>query len=89
MRAPKTHELKTWPTQYHEVCSRQKTFELRVNDRDFAVGDELLLREWEPTTKNYTGRSVVVGVTSILSGGQFGLAEGLCIMSIRRDVGSQ
>lgn len=42
------HELKTWPEFYRAVQDNKKTFELRFNDRDYKVGDELLLREFEP-----------------------------------------
>lgn len=42
------HELKTWPEFYRAVQDNKKTFELRYNDRNYQVGDELLLREFEP-----------------------------------------
>lgn len=42
------HELKTWPEFYRAVQDNKKTFELRYDDRRYAVGDELLLREFQP-----------------------------------------
>jgi hypothetical protein len=30
-------------------------FTLRRNDRDFQVGDQLLLREWDPEIESFTG----------------------------------
>jgi hypothetical protein len=42
------HELKTWPEFYRAIQDNKKTFELRYDDRRYAVGDELLLREFEP-----------------------------------------
>ena len=46
---PRTpHELKTWPEFFTETRSGRKKFELRRNDRDFRVGDQLLLKEWDP-----------------------------------------
>jgi DUF971 family protein len=42
------HELKTWPEFYRAIQENKKTFELRYNDRNYQVGDELLLREFEP-----------------------------------------
>jgi len=35
----RTHELKCWPEYYEQVASGRKSFEIRVNDRDYQVGD--------------------------------------------------
>jgi hypothetical protein len=77
-----THELKTWPAEFMAVARGEKTFDLRENDRNFQVGDYLLLREYDPTKREYTGRSLRVYVTYLLKGGMFGLPETHCIMSI-------
>lgn len=44
------HELKTWSPFFEAIANEEKTFEVRRNDRDFQVGDILLLREWDPVT---------------------------------------
>lgn len=59
----KRHLLKTWPPYFKAVLEGEKTFEIRKNDRDYGVGDELLLREWDPDTETYSGREVLVEVT--------------------------
>lgn len=51
-----THELKAWPTFFEPVFAGKKNWEVRVNDRDFKSGDVLLLREWDPEAKRFTGR---------------------------------
>ncbi len=49
----KTHELKTLPEYFELVRTEVKNFEVRKNDRDFKVGDLLILKEWNG---EYTGR---------------------------------
>lgn len=51
-------EKKCWPEYFKAILAGQKTFELRLNDFKIAPGDVLILREWDPKTKEYTGRSV-------------------------------
>lgn len=77
------HELKTWMPYFQEVCDHIKTFEVRNNDRNFNVGDYLELHEWNQDEKVYTGRKRTVYVSTILHGGQFGIEEGYCVMSIQ------
>jgi hypothetical protein len=57
------HELKTEVRFFEAVQSGAKTFEIRRNDRGFSVGDELLLREWDPSSGTYTGRRCVKTIT--------------------------
>jgi hypothetical protein len=61
------HELKTWPLYFAAVIDGRKRFEYRAcTDRDFAVGQLLLLREWERSNQEYTGREMRVRVTYCL-----------------------
>jgi hypothetical protein len=61
--------------------SGEKAFELRVNDRDFRVGDTLRLLEWEPNAARFTGNKIDCQVTYIAQG-VFGLPPDLCVMSV-------
>lgn len=84
----RTHILKTWPSFYQAVIDGTKTFEVRENDRDFAVGDKLELREWEPPNEHtlvgsYTDREAHCLVTYVLSGGRFGIAPNTVVMGLR------
>jgi hypothetical protein len=81
-RAPMKHELKTWPEPFTQVRARIKTYEIRVNDRDFRVGDLLWLREWNPSTQRYTGRLVVAPITYMTNGGEWGLPQNLCVLAL-------
>lgn len=76
------HVLKTWPEYFEAVASGVKTFELRFDDRDYQVGDHLMLREWS-VTDGYTGSVVVKRVSYVLRGGAFGLAEGHVCMGLQ------
>jgi Domain of unknown function (DUF3850) len=61
------HELKSWVGLYEPIANGSKTHDLRVLDRNYKVGDVCLLREYEPTTKEYTGRQCLVEITYITS----------------------
>lgn len=78
------HELKTWPEPFEAVVQGLKGYEIRKADRDFTVGDVLYLREYDPSTKTYTGRHTFRLVTYMTPGGAFGLPSSLCVMSLGR-----
>lgn len=48
------HDLKCLPEYFERLLDGSKTFEVRRNDRGIQLGDELLIREWEPGT-TYVG----------------------------------
>lgn len=77
------HELKCWPRFFEDVAEGRKMFEIRRNDRDFRVGDELHLLEWDPALARYTGRRCEVRVVYLVEGAPF-LPEGTCVMGIER-----
>lgn len=77
-----THELKTWPEPFQAVWDRRKLYEVRPDDRNFCVGDRLVLCEWDPVTQQYTGRRILVDVTYKTSSGQWGIPAGLCVLGI-------
>lgn len=60
-----THELKIWPEHYEPVKRKIKKAELRENDRNYQVGDTLVLRCWDRVKEEYTGKSVVREVTHV------------------------
>jgi len=59
-------EKKTWPDLFEKVLSGQKKFDMRVADFDCQPGDTLVLREWDPETKDYTGREIEKTVDYVL-----------------------
>jgi len=51
-------EKKTWPSFFEKLASGEKTYELRLADWECNEGDILVLREWDPEAKEYTGREI-------------------------------
>jgi len=49
---------KTWPKYFEAVASGKKKYDLRLNDFEIKEGDILVLEEWDPKTKKYTGRKI-------------------------------
>jgi len=52
------HEKKVWPEYFQKVLDGTKTYELRLADWECTEGDVLFLQEWDPQTKEYTGRTI-------------------------------
>lgn len=82
------HELKTDSEVFQAVVEGRKTFEIRFNDRDFKVGDELVLLETIHTGEQmkqgkpllYSGNELRKTVSYVLSG--YGLQDGWVILGI-------
>lgn len=47
----RVHHVKIWPEFFEAIAKGLKTFEYRLNDRDYRKGDGLVLREWVPETE--------------------------------------
>ena len=81
--AAQVHHLKTIDPYFSQVYVGLKNFELRKNDRDFKVGDILVLEEYDIKTETYTGSAVQKVVTMVLEDcPHFGLMPGYCILSM-------
>lgn len=83
------HDLKVWPSYYEDLAAGRKQYEVRKADRDFQVGDGLLLREYDPQALTYTGR-VLVATIRHMTLGPVGfdpeaelLTSGVAILGIR------
>ncbi len=71
----KRHELKTWPKYFAAIRDGTKNFEIRLNDRDFALGDIVVLKEFDPGSEAYTGQVEERQITFLLSEEEFGVAH--------------
>ncbi len=59
-------EKKVWPEYFKKIKSSDKTFELRLADWKCKTGDILILKEWDPKTKEYTGQEIEKKVTYVI-----------------------
>jgi Domain of unknown function (DUF3850) len=46
-RLPIRHTLKSWPPYFADTWVGVKTFDVRRDDRDYQIGDEVQFIEWE------------------------------------------
>lgn len=77
------HALKIEPNYYEDIKSGNKSFEVRKNDRDFRTGDYIVLNELSDTRDEYTGRSILMKITSIVNDERF-CKEGYIIMGLSK-----
>jgi len=85
----KHHELKTDPQPFSASWLGLKTYEIRKNDRDFKIGDQISLRETIYTGNEmkageplaYTGRCLGREITEVRTG--YGIKDGWCILGLR------
>lgn len=59
-------EKKVVPKYFKDLETRVKNFEIRLNRFRCKPGDTLVLREWNPKKKEYTGRLLRRKVTYVL-----------------------
>ena len=78
---PIRHKLKLLPEYFDCVCTGEKTFEIRKNERGFKVGDLLELYEYIPEKDEYTGRVVIREVTYMTDYAQ---KDNYVVMAINR-----
>lgn len=80
------HQLKCWPEFFDAIASGDKTFEARIDDRGFKVGDVLLLQEYDPDAEAYLDSELLCEVTYLVRGKdvpQLMVREDAVVMSIR------
>jgi len=77
------HDLKTWPDYFAAVLRGAKTFEVRKDDRGFAVDDTVTLHEFAPARDGYTGSHTgPFRIAYILRGPGFGIEDGHVVMAL-------
>ncbi|MFA5888689.1 MAG: DUF3850 domain-containing protein [Candidatus Paceibacterota bacterium] len=59
-------EKKAWPEYFDKIISGEKNFDLRLADWECKAGDVLVLKEWDPNIRKYTGREIEKEITFVL-----------------------
>lgn len=85
------HHLKTWPQYFEAIIAGIKSFEVRINDRNYEVGDCLQLEEYNPRKKEFTNRRAHFEITYVLHGSAandselgWKLPDNVVVMGIRK-----
>lgn len=60
------HAKKAWPSYFQKVLEGKKKVDLRLADWECEEGDVLILREWNPETKRYSGREIEKTIASVI-----------------------
>lgn len=77
------HELKCDSKQWPDYKSSLKNNSLRINDRNYAVGDVVVLRLWQDD-RFILGETVVKKITHILHDYDFSkMPKNWCILSLK------
>lgn len=75
----KTHKLKIHPVYFNAIKDGKKNFEVRNNDRDFQLGDIVILEEFNGS--EYTGNVIRVKIKYILDDNFEGLTKGYVVFA--------
>ena len=80
------HKLKCWPEPFFAIVADEKAFELREDDRAYAVGDVLELALWDPSiekpVKDFYGQRMESGSYLDCARRPVGVREQACIVRV-------
>lgn len=83
------HDVKSWSPFFQAIKRGHKVHDLRKNDRDYRVGDQIVLREYLPFEGRFTGDTYRVLITYITNNdypcaySSHALDRGYAILSIK------
>lgn len=76
------HRLKAVQPYFNEVLNGEKTFEVRRFDRDFKVGDSVVLMDYDDMEDMLLGSEITFTISYILSDFR-GIQDGYCIIGFK------
>ena len=74
----KVHETKILFEYYAAICRGEKRFEIRNNDRDYQIGDIVVMRCWNPEKNEYYEKEHLVLLITYLLKDIDGIKKGYC-----------
>jgi len=79
-----THFLKILPEFFEEVKEGRKNFAIRTMDRDFNVGEAVVLREYDPVLQSFTGRFIHKTIVYLITYKDFpdGICKDYCVFGM-------
>lgn len=79
----KLHHLKCVDPYFTDVWEGRKTFEIRRNDRDYQIGDVVILQRYDPRLSTWLSGVIVAKVGYVLEHAEaFGVAKGYVVLSL-------
>lgn len=75
-----THYIKILSEYFNAVATGRKSFEVRCNDRKYAVGDRLIMQEVDENGR-LSGQSIVCKITYIFSDTEY-MKEGYVVLAV-------
>lgn len=78
----KTHNVKTWIEFKADILSGVKSFEVRLDDRKYEVGDIINHQFYDPIEQKLDGSEHTQIILYKLKGGKFGIQEGFCVLGV-------
>lgn len=83
----KRHDLKTIEPYFESVEMGWKNFEVRLNDRDFQVGDCVRLHSCDAEGNlTFPPKHIDRRITYILHGPAFGVSAYHCVLALQEDM---
>lgn len=76
------HHIKCLPEFFERSKAGLKNYEIRKNDRDYKVGDILVLEAYDLNKNIFLGEKLERKVEYILPGGQFGIDPEYVILEL-------
>lgn len=58
----KIHQMKSLDVEFNEIAKRNKLFKI-TGDKDYEIGDYIIMNEWSVEGNKATGRSLLVKIT--------------------------
>ena len=75
------HNIKLSSLYFDDVASGRKSFEVRINDRPYTLGDKICFQEVDSISSLYTGRKFIASITYLLNNNRY-CKEGYVIFSL-------